>query len=187
MVESDNELMSDTVLVQKAIEGDAQAFEAIIDKYTKPIYNYLLRIMYFHIQDAEDALAETMFKAYSGLNSFNPELKFSSWLYRIAHNQAVDILKKKKHKLVELDDNLSNFTFTPNFGINQKEDLEKILQILKEDDRNLLTLFYLEEKTVTEIGQILKERPTTVSVKLHRAKARAQKQVQKKFKKSYAF
>ena len=187
MFVADSKQISDDILVKNTLAGDQESFKKIIDKYSKPIYNYLLRIMYFHIQDSEDALAETMFKAYSNLNSFNTKLKFSSWLYRIAHNQAVDILKKKKHKLIPLDDNFKNFTFTPNFAMSQKVDLEKILQALKEEDRNLLTLFYLEEKTVTEIGQILKKRPTTISVKLHRAKARAQKQVQKKFKSSYAF
>lgn len=185
MVTGDKDLVSDEVLVNNAVKGDVQAFEQLIEKYSKPIYNYLLRIMYFHIQDAEDALAETMFKAYTSLNSFNQNLKFSSWLYRIAHNQAVDIFKKKKHKLVELDDNMQNFTFTDNSATIIKEDIEKIMQVVKESDRNLLTLFYLEEKTITEIGQILKERPTTISVKLHRAKARAQKQVQNKFKKKY--
>lgn len=187
MVTDESQIISDETLVSNTLGGDIQCFEKIIDRYSKPIYNYLLRIMYFHVQDAEDALSETMFKAYSNLNRFNQGLKFSSWLYRIAHNQAVDIFKKKKHKLVPIDDNLDHITFTQNVKQFQKESLEKILQVLKEDDRNLLTLFYLEEKTVTEIAQILKLRPTTVSVKLHRAKERSQKQVQNKFKKSYVF
>jgi len=187
MVSNQTNMESDEALVEKVLDGDIQSFELLIDKYSKPIYNYLLRLMSFHIQDAEDVLAETMFKAYSNLNSFNRHLKFSSWLYRIAHNQALDFFKKKKYKVVPIDDNLHHFSFTPTFQEDQKDDLAKILMSLKEKDRNLLTLFYLEEKTVTEIAEIMKERPTTISVHLHRSKARAQKQVQKNVKKRYDF
>ena len=115
------------------------------------MYNYLLRLLYFHIQDAEDALSETFLKAYNNLNGFDQKLKFSSWIYRIAHNQAMDVLRKKKYKVVPIDDHLEHFSFTSEFSVSQKEDLEKMLQLLKERDRNLLILLYLPSLPKTSV------------------------------------
>ncbi len=175
--------ISDEELVEKILSENLELFELIVNRYSKRLYNYLLRIMYFHVEDAEDALSETMLKAYLSLNGFNPKLKFSSWIYRIAHNQAIDILRKRKYKIVPLEDNLDHFIFTPNLTFHQKDDLEKLLKTLKEKDRNLLTLFYLEEKSVKEISDILKERPQTVTVSIHRARQRAQKIIKNQFHK----
>ena len=173
---------SDAELVEFIQNNQIQYFDIIVERYSKPIYNYLLRLLYFHIQDAEDGLSETFLKVFGSINSYNPKLKFSSWIYRIAHNQAVDMLRQKKHKTVPIEDYLEKFSFSDTFTQYQKEDLEKLLILLKGRDRNLLTLFYLEELSVTEIGAILKERPQTISVWLHRAKTNAQNKIRNYFK-----
>ena len=180
--ETSIESLSDLELVNLTLNNQTKYFEHIIDRYSKPLYNYLLRLLYFHTQDAEDGLSETFLKTLTNLNGFDQKLKFSSWIYRITHNQAMDILRKKKYKIVRIDEQLQNFSFTPDFSRPQKDDLEKMLQLLKEKDRNILILFYLEEKSIAEIATILKERPMTISVWLHRAKFRAQAQIKKYFK-----
>jgi RNA polymerase sigma-70 factor (ECF subfamily) len=175
------ESLSDEEIVALTLNYQLDYFEHLVDRYSKPLYNYLLRLLYFHVQDAEDGLSETFLKAYKNLNGFDPKLKFSSWVYRIAHNQAMDMLRKKKYKIVPIEDHIQRFSFTPDMSGSQKEDLEKMLQLLKEKDRNILTLYYLEEKTINEIAIILKERPQTISVWIHRAKTRAQLKIKNTF------
>lgn len=175
--------VSDENTVELIKNGELGLFSNLVDRYSHKLFNYLLRLLYFHNEDAQDALSETFLKAFTNINSFNSRLKFSSWIYRIAHNQAMDTLRKKKYNLVELDDNLAQSIAAPQkYNFFEKQDLEKVLQLLSIEDRNLLVLFYLEEKTTKEISDILKLRSQTVSVKIHRAKLRARENVSKYIK-----
>jgi len=167
---------SDQEIISDVLSGNSEAFSEILNRYQDPIYRYCFRLLNFHPQDSEDATSETFLKAYKSLASYNSNLKFSSWLYRIAHNTAVNLIRDKS-KLFYID--IENFwhipdTKTENTTIS-KADLEKVLDRLNPTDKSLLILFHLEEKSLKEIGQIFKLTENTVAVKLKRARLKAKK------------
>jgi len=164
--------MSDEELVKQVLDGQKDCFTEIVEKYQRQIFVYILRLLNFHEQDAEDTLGQTFMKCYQNLAGFNNSLKFSSWLYRIAHNEAVNLIRKKsKEYTFELKQTLEIANF--DFDKPKKADLEKILTKLKTEDNNILNLFYFQEKSIKEIGEILKISDSNVKVKLNRARNKA--------------
>jgi RNA polymerase sigma-70 factor, ECF subfamily len=174
----DFEKLSDQELIYITLHDDTLAFDEIVRRYQAPILRYTMRLLNFNQSDSEDVTSEAMFKAYRNLASYKPEFKFSTWLYRIAHNEAVNLIKKNS-KFFTMD--LEGFMQIaspqkdePEVEISSDQ-LEKALDQLKIDDKNLLILFYLEEKSLREIGDILNLTDNTVAQKLSRARKRAKK------------
>ena len=108
------------------------------------------------------------------LGVYNPSLKFSSWLYRIAHNESINCIKKNS-KHYSFNPQTSDYLEIVNFDFEKlkKEDLEKILSKLNPKDRNLLILFYFEERSLQEISEILKTTPGSVKTRLSQARKKA--------------
>jgi RNA polymerase sigma-70 factor, ECF subfamily len=168
--------MEDSELVQKILSGNLDLFEEIVNRYERQILVYTKRILNNNQQDAEDTTAETFFKCYKNLASYNSQYKFSSWLYRIAHNNAVNLISSKS-KLFYFD--INDFWQIPSATKEElpltKEELEKTLDKLKFDDKNVLVLFYLQEKSLREISDILKISENAVAKRLTRARERIRK------------
>jgi RNA polymerase sigma-70 factor, ECF subfamily len=170
--------ISDKELVDSTLKGDISSFEKIVIKYEKSLLRYATRLLNNNAQDAEDVVSVTFFRAYKYLNSFDQKNKFSSWLYRIVHNQAVDLIKKKSGMFfVDLD----NFIFVQKKTEEniKKQELEFVLDKLKQNDKNLLILYYLEEMTLNEIAEILNLTSNTVAKQLSRARTRAKQMILK--------
>lgn len=91
----------DQKLMQKAAQGDHKAFSELVDRYSGRIYGYLYR-MVGNREDARDLAQETFLRIYSNLHNFNLGQPFRPWLYRIATNLAIDLLRKRR-PVVELD------------------------------------------------------------------------------------
>src|SRR5512142_3141312 len=92
----------DSILVKQCLEGNRSKFGDLVRKYSKPIYNLALR-MVSDSEDAADITQTTFIKAYENLGKFDLNLKFFSWLYRIAINEALNFLERKK-QTDQLDD-----------------------------------------------------------------------------------
>ena len=158
-------------LVQK---GDIQAFSILVQRYEAKMLRYARKFINGSGEE-EDAVQEVFLKAYENIQSFDITRKFSTWLYRIAHNQFVNVLKKR-HRLplfFDLD------TFFPHIGkdINEeidRKDMRKALdKCLKELDfkyREIITLYYFEELNYKEIAEVLHIPVSTVGVRLKRAR-----------------
>jgi len=132
-----------------------------------------------HKEEAEDITQEVFLKVFKNLYSFNPQLKFSSWIYRIAHNETVNWLKKNsRYKKESLDENdyLVDTIHDDTDMIKQldlKSDLTKINQViakLPEKYREVIILKFLEEKSYEEISDILKKPISTIGVLINRAR-----------------
>jgi RNA polymerase sigma factor (sigma-70 family) len=174
------ESLSDQELIDLTLRGDKFAFDQIVYRYQKPIFRYCFRLLNNNQLDAEDVTSESLFKAFRYLATYKSEYKFSSWLYRIAHNQAVSLIKKKAGLFFVDIENFWHFesgskdeTKLTNF------ELENILDKLKTDDKAVLVLFYLEEKSLSEIGDILKISDNAVAQRLSRARKKARDILQK--------
>ncbi|NLI60518.1 MAG: sigma-70 family RNA polymerase sigma factor [Clostridiales bacterium] len=89
-------------LIDKFMDGDLAAFEELVLLFDKKIYNYCLR-MTNNPSDAEDLAQEVFIKVYRNLKSFRKDSKFSTWIYRIAHNTCVDNYRRKRFKLISLN------------------------------------------------------------------------------------
>lgn len=170
--------LSDTDLV-KLVLKDQENFSYLIKRYQSKLLRYIRRISGLNIEDAEDVLQDVFIKVYQNLNSFDTSLKFSSWIYRITHNQVISNFRKKQARPQEISgDNeliLNNIVSDLDMGRDidlgyARENIDKILNSLDIKYREVLVLKFLEEKEYKEISDILKKPMGTVATLLNRAK-----------------
>lgn len=155
-------------------------FGEIIDLFQDALLRYVLRLGNFSRDEAEDIVSESFLKAWKNLNDFDDRLKFSSWMYRIAHNEAISAFRKNRSRGAENRVDFNEEIFGNLAGkidlekeISQKMDSEKVQMLLKKlptKDQTVLILFYLEEKNYEEISDILQMPGGSVATALHRAK-----------------
>jgi RNA polymerase sigma-70 factor (ECF subfamily) len=148
--------MDDKNLVQECLAGNTQAFESLIDKYQKKIFNIVYR-MADNYDDAEDITQSVFIKVYEKLNRFNPKYKFFSWLYRITMNESLNYLNQKK-RLTELNSALLVNEKTPEKEYDELELSEQIqdaIMDIKLEGRVLILLKHLEGFSYRELAYIL--------------------------------
>lgn len=168
----DLKTQKDEVLIEKIQSGDKDLYSLIMDRYEKK----LLRYSNYLVNDehrAVDVVQESFIKAYINLNSFNTTKKFSSWLYRIVHNESVNTIKKYNKEVPLLDDIDFKSEENTELEFEQKENVIKIQNCLHHIPliySEPLTLFYLEEKSYEEISDILQLPMGTVATRISRAK-----------------
>ncbi|MDD3190121.1 MAG: RNA polymerase sigma factor [Candidatus Pacebacteria bacterium] len=178
---------TDEELVKMALE-DQDCFLHIIKRYERKLLSYIVRISGFSKEDAEDILQEVFIKTYINLNSFDDQLKFSSWIYRITHNEVINSHRRKKARpqcVLDLDND-----FLANLASDMKTDKEvdenylkknigEILGRLNEKHREVLILRFWEDKDYKEISDILKKPMGTVATLISRAKKSFQEELEK--------
>jgi RNA polymerase sigma-70 factor (ECF subfamily) len=179
-MEDENKL-SDEELVQKIRTSDKELYTKIIDRYQAKLLRYA-RNLTRDENKAIDAVQESFIKAFVNLNSFDKKKKFSSWIYRIAHNEIINILKKHKWEtpLLEEWDFESKENIEDNFKQQEnKDEIEKCLKDMPIIYSEPLSLFFLEEKSYEEISDILRTPMGTVATRINRAKKLIKKLCQK--------
>jgi RNA polymerase sigma-70 factor, ECF subfamily len=177
---------TDEELVALTFE-DIGHFECLVDRYTKPLLRYIRRITNVSDDDAKDILQDTFIKVYKNLNGFDTSLKFSSWIYRITHNQVVSVHRRLKARpegnLVDIEDTVLD---TISSEVDILEDIDrkylqeyvaKALGTLDERYREVLVLRFFEEKGYREISDILRIPEGTVATHINRAKQQLSKQL----------
>jgi len=161
-------------------------FVYLVDRYEKKLARYIKRIAGLNHQDAEDVLQNIFLKVYQNLNDFDVSLKFSSWIYRISHNEIISFWRKSKTRPQfvggeEIDEFLHNIASEINTGKeiedeNLRDDIKKILAKIDLKYREVLILKFLEEKSYEEISDILKKPMGTVATLINRAKKQFKKE-----------
>ncbi|PIQ67215.1 hypothetical protein COY25_01610 [Candidatus Uhrbacteria bacterium CG_4_10_14_0_2_um_filter_41_7] len=155
-------------------------FAIIIERYQEKLLRYIKRLGIHQNQDAEDVLQDVFLKCYRNLNSFDTSLTFSSWIYRIAHNEAINFFRKNSRrpqgyyvsdneealKRIQAD---GDTTWSTEQQINS-EYLNEALNKLSQKYRDIIILRYFEEREYLEISDILKIPTGSVATNLHRAK-----------------
>lgn len=169
--------LSDAKLVKKVIEENQEWYEEIVKRYQPKLLRYA-KYLTGDDHQAEDVVQEALIKAFVNLKGFNSNRgKFSSWIYRICHNEAVSLLKSEK-KWVSMDKyEWLKESFAGKENVERdflkkeaKKEVRSCLGKLAVDYRAVLSLFYLEDKKYEEIGEILKIPTGTVGVRLKRGK-----------------
>jgi RNA polymerase sigma-70 factor (ECF subfamily) len=175
-VKQDLENLTDQEVVELVLK-DKNYFDEIVRRYEKKLFGYLQRLLNFKRDDSLDALNETFLKIFLNLNGYNPSLKFSSWAYRIAHNEGVNLIKKNSgwlHFDLEFLE-LKKVNFDPHEKFLTREVIEKILDKLSFEEKDIISLFYLEGLSLEEIADIYKITQNNAKVKLFRARNNAKK------------
>ncbi len=172
----------DFLLVQKATKGDQKAYTELMDRYRDAIYFMLLK-MVNNSSDAEDLTIEAFGKAFKNIDQYTPNYAFSTWLFKIATNNCIDFIRKKKANTVSLDqadeeeDKAPTDIMAP--VLDPEESLIKdqklklmrsIVSRLKPRYRKLIELRYFKEYSYDEISEELELPIGTVKAQLFRAR-----------------
>lgn len=177
--------VSEKKIIEKVLGGDANAFEELVLKYEKTVYNLALR-MVGDRDDASDMTQEAFIKAYGSLSSFRGDSKFSVWIYRIATNVCLDFLRSKSRKqqvsLTVSDDDdedaqldIPDPKADPEQQLMQKismQSVEEGLKTLPDKQRQILVMRELGGMSYAEIGKALSLEEGTVKSRIFRARKR---------------
>jgi len=170
-------------VIDRVLAGETDAFELLVMKNQRKIYNLCLR-MTGNVEDASDLAQDAFLKAYQNLASFKSESSFSLWLYRLASNVCIDHLRREKRRekrsLTYLDDSgeameleLSDERFTPERELERRQMVEGIrqgLETLTDEHRQILVLREVNELSYDEIAELLSISAGTVKSRISRAR-----------------
>lgn len=178
----DETTTTDTELAALTLQ-DPDYFTPLVERYEAKLFRYIRRFSGLSKECAEDVLQEVFLKIYRNLNGFDKDLKFSSWAYRITHNETINYLRKHSGKetiAIENDDpEVINLIDVLESEINVlddakqaeiKEKVRKVMSELPTKYREVLVLRYLEELDYCEISDVLRKPVGTVGTLLNRAK-----------------
>ena len=176
---------TDEKLVALATTDD-RYFEILVDRYEAKLQRYIMRFINCSVQDAQDIVQEVFINAYRNLNGFDTSLKFSSWLYRIAHNQAVSHVRRAavRPTVILEAENLEALASEINVEneLHRKMDdalLRTAVNRLDAKYKDVIVLRYFEDKNYEEISDILRKPSGSVSSLITRAKRLLLKEIQK--------
>jgi RNA polymerase sigma-70 factor (ECF subfamily) len=172
-------------LVRRALEyGDQKAYANLLELYREPIY-YMILQMIKNDAEADDLTIEAFGKAFKNLESYTPTYAFSTWLFTIATNNCIDYIRRKKMNMISLDAdcilvngeqihfNFVSDSLDPEETIIAKQKIKlmrQVIETLKPVYKQLIEMYYFQELSCEEIGQILSMTPNLVKVKLFRAR-----------------
>ncbi len=175
----------DNILISKAKRGNGQAYAELLGYYKDALYFTMFK-MVNNKSDADDLTIEAFAKAFSSLNSYSETFAFSTWLFRIATNNCIDFLRRKRNTIKGIsidDDNIKNGMSPAMFVraaspspeehliTKQKEDiLKKIISKLPPDYRRVVLLRYYDELSYNEIAEKLEIPLGTVKARIHRSR-----------------
>jgi RNA polymerase sigma-70 factor (ECF subfamily) len=178
--------MSDEEIILLYKNGDGEAFKTLLNRYASPLYNFVARMT--NRNDARDIVQESFIKAWRNIGRFNPtKASFKTWIFTIAKNTTTDFLRKKKSVLFadlaqsarqdladenSFAENIPAEDLLPDEALQKLQDsefLNKILEKLRPDYREVLVLHYQEEMTFEEIGKVLGKSLNTVKSQHRRA------------------
>lgn len=171
--------LTDEEIVAAALER-REAFGILVNRYQERLTRYVRRLGIARNEDIEDVLQDVFLKAYRNLNDFDPGLRFSSWIYRIAHNTAMSFFRAKRVRPegMLVDDGEEALAHVKS-DLNIEKEAEKnfdaerlraALDTLDPKYRDILVLRYFEQRDYGEISDILRIPEGTVATLIHRAK-----------------
>lgn len=185
MIENiDFEQKTDEELVVIVLENQS-VFSYLVSRYKDKLLRYIRRLSSVGLEEAEDMLQNIFIKAYLNLNDFDDSLKFSSWIYRIAHNEVIDNYRKRKARPQLLDIDIKDSQISELAGDTNlleelarqelKQEISAAISRIDVKYQEMIILKYLEEKDYQEISDIIKKPLGTVASRMNKAKAELKK------------
>jgi RNA polymerase sigma-70 factor (ECF subfamily) len=163
--------LPDRDLVKRCLKGDRKAFEVLVDRYQKPVFNLALR-MVSDTDDAADLTQAVFIKAYEKLKSYNDRYKFFSWLYKIAVNTSLNFLEQKKRRdlLGDRDIPQEPVVEAELEASERIQMLEDAILELRTEFRIVIVLRHFHDLSYEEMSQILDIPEKTVKSRLFSAR-----------------
>jgi RNA polymerase sigma-70 factor (ECF subfamily) len=182
------EQMTDEALVISSLQHE-EAFYCLMKRYEPVLIRYIHRMTQVNREEAEDLIQDIFIKVYRNLNGFDTNLKFSTWVYRIAHNEIISQYRKKRQSRfsIELDADDEEARSIAGFltdALNVESDyldrekaktVRTALEELPSKYRDIIVMHYFEDLSYREISDILQKPPGSVATLLNRAKDRFKK------------
>ena len=173
-------IVEDEILVAQFQAGRPDAFDDLMKRYKGQIYAYLLRSVK-NYEDAEELTIEVFFKAYRALDTWKPQARFSTWLYKIAHNLSIDFHRAKSRRhTYSLDDDefvleeptAADMWSNPEWEIEEKDRhrvIREAIDQLSPKQKEVFMLNRYQGLQIKEITEVLGMAEGTVKIHLHRA------------------
>lgn len=183
----DYKTLTDQEVVARAREGRDAAYRELIGRYERPVFSLIYRLVR-NREQAEDLSQETFIKVLNALDRYDPSYKFSSWIFKIAHNTALDRLRKKEPETLSLDgsphardaaeahassltavatdEDPESFTASRELG----REIEAAIGELRPEYRTAVLLWHVEGRAYEEIAEIMGIPLGTVKTYIHRAR-----------------
>lgn len=176
--------LEDFKLIDMAVDGDEQAYAKLLTRYKRPVYHMILK-MVRNVDDSEDLTIESFAKAFKSLHRFKKDFTFSTWLFRIATNNTIDFIRKKRLNTLSIsntytdDDGQSVSIEVEDISLNPQEEaikaqkvelIQVFVNMLPPKYQKLVRLRYYNELSYEEIAQELEAPLGTVKAQLHRAR-----------------
>jgi RNA polymerase sigma-70 factor (ECF subfamily) len=167
----------DNYYVEKVLQGEIVAFTTLVNRHKDLVFTIAMNITR-NREDAEEVAQDVFLNAFRKLDGFRKEASLATWLYRIAYNESISKVRKKKIITMDLEEDVMDIIpdedlqedFAGLDEIQRKQVVTKILDKLPEIDRVLVTLFYLENLPVAEITGVTGLGESNVKVRLHRVR-----------------
>ena len=167
------------VWLEQARNGDKTSFGKLIDAYQRPVYNLAYRMLN-NSGEAEEAAQEAFIRAYTRLDTYNPNHKFSTWMLSITSNYCIDLLRKRRALLLSIDEPLpphpalktQNAKGPEAQVVNQEQQemVQSLLQELPDDYRQAVVLRYWHDLSYDEIAEIMDTTVSAIKSRLFRAR-----------------
>lgn len=173
----------DDQLIADALQGDQRAYEALLARHNKAILHVVMKIVR-NREEAQDLVQETFMKAFNALASYRSEYRFSTWLYKIAANCAIDFVRKKRIEALSLDKPIEtkdgrvefevpDSSWDPEQDLVRKQKLrsiEEAIDSLPDKYREVIIYRHKDDKPYEEIADILRVPVGTVKARIFRAR-----------------
>ncbi|MFI5161195.1 MAG: RNA polymerase sigma factor [Sphingobacteriales bacterium] len=182
--------LSDIELIEQSLAGNQFAYTDLVKRHQRFVFTLALRFSK-NREDAEEIAQDCFIKAYRSLSAFQKQAKFSTWLYTIVYTTSMTFLRKKRVDTDSIDDE-NTYLQLENQSGGMKNDmaetksrsyyLQQAIGQLLPDDAAIITLFYMGEQSLEEIGQTLGMEANTVKVKLFRARQRLKEKLENNLK-----
>jgi len=177
IVQKESQQQTDEDISRLVQSGNTELFGILVKRYETKMIHYARKFL-FGYEDAEDIVQQVFLKAYTNIQSFDTSKKFSSWLYRIAHNEFINAIKKKTKERLSLFSLDTLFPHpvskeTIDKEISKQEVQQMLNSCLSKLDskyREPLVLYYFEDLSYKEIADILHIPTSTVGIRLQRGK-----------------
>jgi RNA polymerase sigma-70 factor (ECF subfamily) len=164
---------NDQITINKVLGGDMAAYSELVNRYSSMVFTLAYNIV-LNREDAEEVAQDSFVKAFSSLQSFKQQSRFSTWLYRIVVNTALNKKKLRKLITVGITEQLTEEELAYTLPQYEKEDMQVFVQHaisrLPHSERICITMFYINELSVNEIGELTGITTANIKVLLHRGR-----------------
>lgn len=168
--------LTDNLIIDKILDGNANAYGVLVNRYKNRVFTLAQNIL-LNKEDAEEVAQDAFLKAFNALPSFKKQSTFPTWLYRIVVNVALNKKKLKKFIVADINEEITteeDYKIYPLLEQYESRDQKKFIQLamsaLREDERICITMFYLNELSVSEIHELTQISVANIKVLLHRGR-----------------